>query len=94
MYVRLVRFSFGPGQRASAQSLADDLPPKIAALAGCGGVTVFGDDSDGEYGMFVHWDSEAHANAAAAVIGPQLSAHLAGKIQGPLDARLYEVLSA
>ena len=94
MYVRLVRFALGPGNRAVAQAIADDLAPQIAAQPGCGGVTVFGDDSDGQYGMVVHWDTQADANAAAAVISPQLNRHLSGHIQGALDARLFEVLSA
>ena len=93
MYARLVRFSFGPGKRTVAQALADDLTPKIAAMTGCKGVSVFGDDSDGQYGLFVLWDSDANANSAAAVIRPQLEQHLAGHAQGPPDARLFEVLS-
>jgi heme-degrading monooxygenase HmoA len=93
MHARLVRFSLGTGKRAVAQALADDLAPKIATMPGCNGVTVFGDDSDGQYGIFVLWDSEASANAAAAVIRPQLDQHLSGRVQGPPDARLFEVLS-
>jgi hypothetical protein len=54
---------------------------------------VFGDDSDGQYGIFVLWESDDHANAAAQVIGPKLSEHLAGKAQGPPEARLFEVIS-
>ena len=93
MYARLVRFSLGPGQRVLAQSVADDLPPLIAALAGCQSVIVFGDHSDGQYGFFVVWDSEANANAAAAVIRPQLDQRIGGHLQSPTEARLFEVLS-
>jgi len=57
MYARLVRFSFGPGKQAEAQAIADDLAPLIAAQPGCGGVTVFGDDDTGDYGLFVFWNS-------------------------------------
>jgi heme-degrading monooxygenase HmoA len=71
MYARLVRFSLGPGTRAVAQAVADDLPPLIASLPGCKGVTVFGDDSDGQYGLFVLWDSEANANAATQLLRPE-----------------------
>ena len=94
MYARLVRFSFGPGARAKAQALADDLAPQIGSLDGCSGVTVFGNEADGEYGLFVLWDSQAAADAAAGVIGPQLSKHLAGNTQGAPDIRLFEVLSS
>jgi quinol monooxygenase YgiN len=93
MYARLVRFSLGTGKRAVAQALADDLSPQIAALPGCKGVTVFGDDSDGQYGIFVLWDSESNANAAAQVIRPKLEQHIADHVQAALDTRLFEVLS-
>jgi heme-degrading monooxygenase HmoA len=93
MHARLVRFSFGPGKQAEAQAIADNLAPLIASQSGCEGVTVFGDDSDGEYGIFVLWDSEDNANAAAKVIRPMLDEHLSGNVQGPPDARLFRVIS-
>ena len=92
MYARLVRFSLGPGRRDVAQAIVDDLAPMITSQPGCGGVTVFGDDSDGEYGIFVLWDSPAHAAAAASIIRPVLDQHLSGNVQAPPDARLYEVI--
>lgn len=93
VFARLVRFSFDPGSHAQALALAADLPPRIRALPGCAGVQVFGNETDGEYGMFVLWESQADADAAASVIGPQLSAHLEGHVQGAPDIRLFEVLS-
>jgi len=93
MYARLVRFSLGTGRRSVAQAVADELAPKIAMQPGCGGVTVFGDDNDGEYGMFVLWNSQADAAAAAAIIRPILDKHLSGNVQAPPDARLFEVIS-
>ena len=92
MYARLVRFSLGAGRRDVAQAIADYLAPKITSQPGCGGVTVFGDDSDGEYGIFVLWDSQAHAAAAASIIRPVLDKHLSGHVQAPPEARLYEVI--
>ena len=91
MYTRLVRFSLGPGKRSVAQSLADDIAPKIAALPGCKGVSVFANESDGECGLFVLWATEA--DAAAPQIRPQLEQHIAGHEQSALDARLFEVFS-
>jgi quinol monooxygenase YgiN len=91
MYVRLVRFGFGPGKQDAARKLADDLVPAIGARTGCKGVTFFGDHSDGEYGLYVLWDSKENADAAAAVIGPRLQQHLAGNVQSPADRRLFEV---
>lgn len=93
MYARLVRFSFGPGKHAEAQAIADNIAPRIASQPGCEGVTVFGDDSDGEYGIFVLWDSEENANAAAQVIRPMLDEHLSGNVKGPPEARLFKVIS-
>jgi len=93
MYARLVRFSFGPGKHAAAQAIADDIAPLIASQPGNKAVTVFGDEGDGEYGMFVLWDSEDSANAAAPVIRPRLDEHLAGNIQGIPSFHLYKVLS-
>jgi heme-degrading monooxygenase HmoA len=93
VYARLVRFSLGQGNRAVAQKLADDLSPRIAEMSGCKGVTVFGDDSDGQYGIFVLWESQDDAKAAAAVMRPKLDEHLSGHVQGSPDARLFEVLS-
>ena len=92
MYARLVRFSFGPGKHAEAQSIADNLAPLIASQPGCQGITVFGDDNDGEYGIFVLWNSEENANAAAHVVRPMLDEHLAGNSLGPPDARLFKVI--
>ena len=46
MYARLVRFSFGPGKHAQAQSIADDIAPLIGSQPGCASVTVFGDDTE------------------------------------------------
>jgi hypothetical protein len=56
-------------------------------------VTVFGDEADGEYGIFVLWASEADAGAAARVMRPILDEHLAGNVQAPPDTRLFEVIS-
>jgi heme-degrading monooxygenase HmoA len=93
MFVRLVRFSIGAGQGPAARALADDLAPLIGSQPGCQDVTIFGDESDGEYGIFVLWDSQANADAAAGLVRPKLDEHLAGLIDRPPDARLFEVIS-
>lgn len=51
MYVRLVRFRYGPGSEGKARELADDLVPAIENLPGCKGAVCFGDASDGEHGL-------------------------------------------
>lgn len=93
MYARLVRFSFGPGKGAKAQAVADEIGPLIAAQPGCQSVTVFGDDTDGEYGIFVLWDTADNANTAAGVVRPKLDEHLSGNVQRPPETRLFEVIS-
>jgi quinol monooxygenase YgiN len=94
MYVRLVRFSFGPGKEEAIHELAHDLIPAISAQTGCKSALCFGDTSSGEYGLSVQWDSKEHADAASAVIGPRLSHHLAGKVQGQPDIHLFEVIKS
>jgi len=64
----------------------------MVSQPGCQGVTVFGDDADGEYGTFVLWNSEDNA-AAAQVIRPKLQEFFAGNVQRLRDVRLFKVLS-
>jgi quinol monooxygenase YgiN len=94
MYARLVRFSCNPGEHGAAHALADDVVPLIAKQPGCESVMVFGDDSDGEFGLFVLWDTQPHADAAAAIVRPKLDEHLAGHLKSPPDARLFEVIAS
>ena len=56
-------------------------------------VTVFGDHSDGQYGIFVLWHSEDDANTAAGVIRPKLDEHFSANVQGPPETPLFEVMS-
>ena len=92
MYARLVRFSLGEGKGAVAKAIAADLKPRITAMPGCQSVTIFGDAIDGEYGIFVLWDSDANANSAAQVIRPILDQHLSGSVKAPPEARLFQVI--
>ena len=92
MYVRLVRFALETGKRSVVDNLAHDLGPAIRSQKGFHSVTFFGDDTDGEYGLFVLWESREDADAARNVIGPRLSKHLAGNLQGATDIRLFEVI--
>ncbi len=94
MHARLVRFGLPPGSRPVFEALAADLRPLIVARPGCCGVTFFGDDADGQWGMFVLWASQEDANGAAAVMRPRLDAHLRGQLQAPPDTRLFDVVEA
>jgi heme-degrading monooxygenase HmoA len=92
MYARLVRFSLASGNEAKAQELADDVAPLIATQPGCQAVTIFGDHEIGEYGVYVLWDTQEHADAAAGVVRPKLNEHIAGVATAPPDTRLFSVL--
>jgi heme-degrading monooxygenase HmoA len=92
MFARLVRFKHVPGSETKAQELADELAPLIADQLGCQAVTIFGDHGDGEYGIYVLWDTREHADAAAGLVRPQLDKHLAGSVTAPPEPRLFGVL--
>ena len=94
MFVRLVLFKFGPGMQDAAERLASDLGPQIQSLDGCQSVTFFGDETDGQYGIFVLWDSQENADSAANVIAPQLQQHLAGNVREEPSRRLFRVIDA
>jgi len=94
MVYRLVRFNLGSGKLDAAKQIFADLVPKISAQPGCKGVTAFGDEATGNYGMTVLWESEAASLAGRAIIGPQLSKHLAenNASANPFSTELFEVL--
>ena len=92
MHARLVRFRLAPGSQAKVDDLVAELRPLIEGRAGCGGVTFFGDDAAGEWGVFVLWATQEDADGAAAVMRPRLDAHLRGHLQAPPDTRLFEVV--
>ena len=94
MYVRLVQFRIGPGVHAAAERLAAELGPQIQSQDGCQSVTFFGDESASRYGMFVLWDTQENADAAASVIAPQLRRHLAGNVVEEPSRRLFKVIDA
>lgn len=91
MNLRLVQFSLGAGKRAEAQAIADKIVPAIRSQPGCDRVEFFADYDAGDYGLVVLWKSKEQANAAAAVIGPMMTAALA-QAKGTGDSRrLFEV---
>ena len=94
MFVRLVRFGFGPGKHAAAEALAAELVPAISEQKGCKHVSFFGNADDGEYGLVVFWETVADAEAAAAVIQPRLQAGLAGNVKAPPEIGLFEVIES
>jgi heme-degrading monooxygenase HmoA len=93
MFARLVAFNLGPGQRQTADAMAAEIGPLIRSQEGCSDVTIFGNNSDGRYWIYVMWDTQAHADAAARVVKPRLDGHLIGKVKEQIDSGLYEVIS-
>ena len=91
MFIRLVRFSFGPGKQSEAQAIADEIVPLIAGQPGCQRVTLCGDDSDGEYGIVVYWDTREQANEAAVVVSPKLMGYLEGNVRHEPEFHLFPV---
>ena len=94
MYARVVRFSLAPGNEAVATELARDLVPAISRQPGCRAVTCFGDAGSGEYGLYVLWNSQEEAGAAANVIRPKLDQHLSGHALRPPEADLFRVIES
>jgi heme-degrading monooxygenase HmoA len=92
MYARLVIFKGGPGQRATIEQLVDQFDPLYRAQTGFQNLFIIGDDCTGEYGSFSVWESREAADAANAVIAPQLQQALTDKLQGPPSRWFFEVL--
>jgi hypothetical protein len=95
MVYRLVRFNLGSGKLEAARNIFTDLVPKISTQPGFKGVTTFGDEESGNYGMAILWESTEASLAARVVIGPQLSKHLADNnaSSNPFSNELFEVLN-
>ena len=91
MYAQLVIITLGPGTRSAAEKLADQFAPALRTLKGFKGVTFLGDETVGEYGSLSLWESKEDAEAAGAVIGPQLEQAVSGIAKAPPTRRFFEV---
>lgn len=94
MFLRLVRFTLSDGGRPKAEVMASDLIPAIKQQPGCLSAAFFGGGGDGDSGICVFWDTQEHANAAAAVISPRLEQHLTGNVVAPPERRLFPVIAS
>ena len=92
-HLRIVRFTLDDGSRADAQAMADDLVGSIKQQPGCRGAW-FGAGVDGECGLIVLWEDEAHADAAAVHISPKLMGHIGGRTTRPPDIHLLPVIAS
>ena len=91
MYAQLLIITLGPGTRSAAEKLADQFAPALRTLKGFKGVTFIGDETAGEYGSLSLWESKEDAEAAAAIIRPQLEQAMSGIAKAPLTRRFFEV---
>lgn len=94
MYARLVRFTLASGKEAVATDLARDLVPEISRQPGCRAVSCFGNAESGQYGLYVLWNSQEEADAAAIIIRPKLDQHLTGHSLMPPEAGLFRVIES
>ena len=91
MYANLVMFTLGPGKRSTAEKLFERLAPAARARKGFKTDTLLADDTVGEYGALVVFESKEDADATFEAIFPQLQEALTGIGQGQPTRRLFEV---
>ncbi len=92
MYARLILFTIGPGKRALADKIAGQFAPALRSRKGFKGVTFLADDSVGEYGSLVLWETKEDAEDAAENLFPEVQKALSGLVKGPPTHPLYEVV--
>ncbi len=92
MYARLLLFTLGPGNRSTVEKLAAQFAPVLKARKGFKSVTFFGDDTAGEYGAFILWESREDAEAAREAVFPVFEKAVSGMLKGPPTHPLYEVI--
>ena len=91
MYAQLSMITLGPGTRSAAEKLADQFAPALKTLKGFKRVTFLGDEIVGEYGSLSLWESKEDAEAAGAVIGPQVEQAVSSIVKEPPTRRFFEV---
>lgn len=73
MYAELVTMVLGPGMKATAETVADQLAPVYKALEGFKGLVFIGDIGIGEYGCLSLWESRENAEALSGALKPRLT---------------------
>jgi quinol monooxygenase YgiN len=92
MYIRLVQFSLGAGQRSAAEAVADKVIPAIRMQPGCERAEFYLDDESGDYGFIVLWTSKKAADDSYQVIYPIFSSAVAAAgVKGTPSIRTLEV---
>ncbi|MFX1512050.1 MAG: YdhR family protein [Promethearchaeota archaeon] len=93
MYARLTLFNLGPGKRETAEKIMGQFAPKIKEREGFIKATFVADDTVGEYGGIILFESKKDAETAFKELSPRLQETLSG-IQGEptFNTKLFEVL--
>lgn len=91
MFIRMLNFQIQENMKPALITIMDRMVPKIRSIKGCKDCVFITHESDDHYALLVFWNSQEEAEAAAAVIGPQLIPALNKISKGNVSPRLYEV---
>ena len=92
MYANLTLFTLGSGKRSTAEKLVAQFTPTLAAREGYETATFLADDTVGQYGVLVVFDSKEAAQDTWETLSPRLAKALEGIAQGPPNRTLFEVV--
>ena len=90
MYANFVSFTLGPGKRSVADKLVAQFDPAIRAREGFKTVTFLADDTAGQYGALVVFNSQQAAQATFETLFPRLEAALEGIAQAYCPCSVIE----
>ena len=91
MYARLVLFSLGSGMRSKAEEIMEEMSPRAKARKGFKSANFLSNEADGEYGVFILWDTKQDAEDAKEALLPILQSKLTGVAKNPPSLKLFEV---
>lgn len=86
----MLNFETDPQNKAKALESIDAIIPKIKSLDGCEKI-MFLTEGDQRFSLLVFWNSRAHAEAAAGIIGPQLLPVVSEIAKGTVKPVTYDV---
>jgi heme-degrading monooxygenase HmoA len=92
MYARIIKFKLRPGSRSKAEEIFAERGNALSAAEGMISTHFFGDDSTGEYGAIVLWQTQEDAEAFFKVSFPIAKKALEGLVEEPTQANLYEII--
>ena len=91
MYAQLSIITLGPGTRSAAEKLVDQFAHALQILKGIKRVTFIGDERFGDYGALSLWEPKEDAEAATAVVSPQLEQAASSITEVTPTRRFFEV---